>query len=236
MAKRKKKVRRKKTPTKGKPTNGYTPKDGDITLLDVESLPPLSGVVNDLANLLKIDHDSYKSVIMMISRGVFPPIAAETIGILPDTFHEWYTTGVQEAISGLDTLHSRFALDIRRSLAHARATVEESLHSSDKKFWLTRGPGNWLGEEWKAPEKKETVTHEGGIDHAIIHTGRVTHGHLHIEGQDLSDVLKELSNAGLIETNERTDVILEASTSNVLGTREEEDAIEEDVLKAIEED
>ncbi len=216
--------------------------DHALTLRDADDLPNLSGYKSHLASLIKDDYEGYCSMIYAIEKGAYANVVAEAFGIAPSTFRNWYDLGVRDLISEKDSIYSRFSTDIRRALSRCRMQVESHIKDTDPKFWLSKGPGRWISDDW-SDTKTSTVKHEGIVEHkgSISHQGELSHSgsltHLHLEPVELASILQELANAGLLTLDESTQRLIDhtKSTPNI-SLSDLEDSLEEDILEAITED
>lgn len=133
---------------------------GILTNLDIEGRKPLPEVKDaryrsQLHEIVEYAPETYAEYIILLQQGAYYNSAAESIGIPEKTLAEWGKKGRRDLDSGIDSVYSRFTLDVRKSIAKARVRCEIQIHQTDPRKWLSLGPGRIFGNQW-AEEK----THE----------------------------------------------------------------------------
>jgi len=87
--------------------------------------------------LHKVTADDYHEFLERIRLGCYDYIAAQSLGICPETLYRWIRQG-REAESGI---YRQFYLDVMEAQGEARRLAELQVFAGDPKFWLVRGPG-----------------------------------------------------------------------------------------------
>lgn len=136
---------------------------GVLTLMDIKYRKPLPDIPDKgrrclLYDMIAFTPDTYTEFIMMIRGGAYFHVAAEACGIGESTMYEWARKGRDALASGQDTYYTRFLLDVRKAVAHCRASCEMTLKDLDPKRWLTLGPGKIFGNQWTEPSQNQHVS------------------------------------------------------------------------------
>lgn len=132
----------------------------------------------------KFNPDIRNQIIEAIQNGVYPHIAAQSVGVGSVMFRNWLVDTRPEYID--------FQHEVNQALAVARASCERLLKISKPETWLTRGPGRDKGNPNEPGWLDSSMRIEGTMKHA--------HAHLHagVQPVDLSKLpfndLKQLEN------------------------------------------
>jgi hypothetical protein len=133
------------------------PDDLVETLLNVPNRKPLNDPgLEVLSNnkLIRFVHDKpshYKRFLTYLREGASLGAAVFASNFCnPALVKDWLKRGMEDAEEQKDTFFSRLYMDIARSNATIRTAVEIQVAQDDPKFWLERGPGKYIDDEWKA--------------------------------------------------------------------------------------
>src|SRR4051794_21170809 len=78
----------------------------------------------------------YAKMLDLIRAGAFGWVAAEAIGIAPETFSRWLARGRDRR-----GLYRQFRQDVQQATAQARVLAEIEVYRTDPLPWLRLGPG-----------------------------------------------------------------------------------------------
>lgn len=104
-----------------------------------QSMPPESPRRGRPPGSVSLDEEKAWKIVSLIRSGVFDYVAAEAVGISARTFRDWIARGqgTHETRSSTPKLR-KFAEDVTRARAEARAAAENKVYSERPAYWLSR--------------------------------------------------------------------------------------------------
>jgi hypothetical protein len=102
---------------------------------------PRRGRPSKLGVILRDSPEVYARMLALIRSGAFSWVAAQGLGIAPETFSRWLSRGARDRRG----IYRQFRQDVRQAAAQARVTAEIQVHRENPLAWLRLGPGRTTG-------------------------------------------------------------------------------------------
>lgn len=117
-----------------------------------------------MARILDGQPDRYQQFLSFLAAGASITSAANAIGVSANAILVPYHRGKERSASKFE---KKFYRDISKVLGKIRGITESELRISDPKFWLEKGPGRILGDEYSSKEDQIKIT-PGEVIAALI--------------------------------------------------------------------
>src|SRR5262245_13838852 len=121
-------------------------------------------------NRFRLSKEIVTKTAALVRAGVFPAVAAETLGVPPWVFARWMDEGAHARRPGL----KRALWDgVRVAAAEARAVAEAELLEKDKRTWLKSGPGRDVPDlpGWSNPARAPVAPPARGPANVLLSPG-----------------------------------------------------------------
>ena len=164
-----------------------------------------------LWHIINDNHEAYLQMLNYIRMGLYLETICSAMGVVPSTMYRWVKQGGNDHAAKKKTVYRKFYSDVIQAVGQARAMKEVQLSTltaeseSALKYWLERGPGRILGDQWRdSPESSLDLNLQGVGAEYVEDDGRAPVG-----PEVMAEAMGVLEQIGMIR---RTPKMLQEST------------------------